>query len=420
VTKAFLGGVAIAALLAGSAHAADMPLKASPRLAVTTSWAGFYVGAHVGYGYANTAVSLPDSAIDGRIVGAGGKGWVAGGLAGYNVMLSPRWLGGVEVDGSWQDITTRAQIFDGAELKGSLDWSASARARLGYLLTPTTMVFATAGWSWSAMKLTNNFGFDEFKFKSSVSGPQAGFGIETMYAENWIVRTEYLHSFYDRKEFNTEFPGAFTLSPWVGVIRTAVIYKPGPSTATAWPDRAPNPVWSGFYAGGLLGPLMANAKLSVPTEGVSVNGIGVTAFVPSLVAGYNILLAPRWLAGVEGEIAPNVSTSDVKIEWTGAARVRAGYLVTPTVLTYGSIGWGTAGIKNVTHSGLNIPIERVHGFGYGTGIEAAVSDRWRLRADYQYYWTKTIDLTLPGAIPASARATAQTARLGAIYAFGGP
>ena len=154
-----------------------------------------------------------------------------------------------------------------------------------------------------------------------------------------------------------------------------------------------------------------------------MNGGGVTSVVPSLVAGYNIMVAPRWVAGIEAQIAPNISTSDVKIEWTGAARLRAGYLVTPTVLAYGSVGWGTSGIKDVTHSGFTVPVERVHAWGYGTGIEAAVSDRWRVRADYQRYWTNTIDVTLPTAgtpAPATVKAFAQTARLGAIYAFGGP
>ncbi len=417
--QVFLGSVAVAALLAIPAQAADMPVKAPLAPVVTTSWAGFYIGAHVGYGYAVTAASLPELNLDDRIIGAGSKGWVAGGLAGYNVMLSPRWVGGIEVDGSWQNIKTRATFFDG-EVKGSLDWSASVRVRVGYLMTPTTMLFGTAGWSWSEIKLSDTFG-DIFPTSKSVNGPQVGFGVETMYAENWIIRTEYLHSFYDRAEFSSpQLAGTFTLSPWVGVIRSALIYKAGPSAPTAWPDRAPNPVWTGLYAGGLIGPLMANAKLSVPSQGVSVNGIGVSAVVPSLVVGYNIQVAPRWLAGIEGEIAPNISTSDVKIEWTGAARVRAGYLVTPAVLAYGSVGWGTAGIENVSHSGLTVPVERVHAFGYGTGIEAAVSDRWRLRADYQRYWSTTVDITLPTGVPATVKATGQTARLGAIYQLSGP
>jgi outer membrane immunogenic protein len=73
---------AAAALFTLPAQAADMPLKAPPGAAVTTSWAGFYIGAHVGYGYAVTAASAPGFSLDDRIIGIGSKGFTAGGLAG--------------------------------------------------------------------------------------------------------------------------------------------------------------------------------------------------------------------------------------------------------------------------------------------------------------------------------------------------
>jgi outer membrane immunogenic protein len=427
VKNTLLATTAIAVLFVIPAQAADMPIKAPPRVVETTSWSGFYIGAHVGYGFAVTGVDAVDIQL-GQIIGAGSKGWVAGGLGGYNMMLAPRWVGGIEVDGSWQNIKTRVSLFGGeAEIKGKSDWSASVRARLGYLMTPTTMLFGTAGWTWSELELsvTESGGFLE-KHSPSISGPQVGFGVETMWTQNWIIRTEYLHSFYNKATVNTELitsdPSPVKLSPWVGVIRTALIYKPGTSNSTPWPDRAVAPVWSGFYVGGMLGPLMANAKLSIPSQGFTGDGAGLSAVVPSAMAGYNIMIAPRWLAGIEAEIAPNISTSDVKIEWTGAVRGRVGYLVTPAVLAYGTVGWGTAGIKDVTHPalGTSIPIERVHALGIGTGVEAAITDRWRLRADYQYYVSNTIDIVLPGNLQTTVKGTSQTARLGAVYQLSGP
>jgi outer membrane immunogenic protein len=429
VKKTLLATTAIAVLFVIPAQAADMPVKAPPRAAVTTSWEGFYVGAYVGYGYAVTGLDVPGLQL-GQIVGAGSKGWVAGGIGGYNKMLAPRWVGGIEVDGGWQKIKTQVDFFGNtAQLKGWSDWSASVRARLGYLVTPTMMLYGSAGWTWSELNLSiTGQGFFE-QHSASVSGPQVGFGVETMWTDNWIVRTEYLHSFYDKATFNT---GAFffgnpipvSFSPWTGVVRSALIYKPGSSTQTPWPDRPVTPIWAGFYVGGMVGPLMANAKLSAPQAGLTVNGGGVSAVVPTAMAGYNIMLAPRWLAGIEAEIAPNISTSDVKIEWTGAARGRVGYLLTPTVLTYGTVGWGTAGVKDFTfnNAGLAIlvPIERIHALGVGGGVEAALTDRWRLRADYQYYVTNTIDVVLPGNLATTVKATSQTARLGAIYQLSGP
>jgi outer membrane immunogenic protein len=410
-------------MLAFPAYAADMPIKAPPRIAVTTSWAGFYIGAHGGYGHAVTAVSAPGFSLDDRVIGIGSKGFAVGGLAGYNIMLSPRWVGGIEVDGSWQNIKTRSNPFGpGTTADMTLDWSASVRGRIGFLTTPTSMLFATAGWSWSNVEFSNNIIPETFS--NSINGPQVGFGVETMYGPNWIIRTEYLHSFYDRTTFNSGF-GDINVSPWVGMVRSALIYKVGPSSPAAWPDPAPNPVWTGFYIGGMVGPLMASGKTNVPSNGVYVDGVGVSAVLPTALAGYNFLIAPRWLVGLEGEIAPNISTSDVKIEWTGTVQARAGYLVTPSVLAYGSLVWGTAGIGNVTRDGtsLSIPVERVYAWGWSTGVEAAVTDRWRLRADYRRFFTDTVTVTVPGDLgptPVTVKADGHIARLGAIYQFGGP
>lgn len=420
--KTFLAGTAVAALLSVSAQAADMPVKAPPRAAITTSWAGFYVGAHVGYGFANTAVSATGFDLTDRFIGFGGRGYVAGGLAGYNVMLAPRFVAGIEVDGSWQDIETKASFFGSEFLKMSMDWSASVRGRIGFLMTPTSMLFVTGGWSWSELKFSSSIPGESVS--RSMNGAQVGFGVETMVTDNWIFRTEYLQSFYNDVDFGTDFVGGgdgLKFSPWVGVIRSALIYKAGPNSPTAWPDRPPQPVWAGFYIGGMVGPWLANAKISAPVDGTSLDGVGVTSVFPSALVGYNLMVAPRWIIGVEGEIAPNISTSDIEVEWTGAVRGRIGYLITPGVLTYASAGWGTSTIKSITSGGTTISIPRFNAIGIGSGVEAAVSDRWRLRADYTYFFSDSVDLVLPGvSTPVSLKATGHTARLGAMYALGGP
>jgi outer membrane immunogenic protein len=416
--SAFLAGTAIVALLSVSAHAADMPVKAPPRAVITTSWAGFYVGAHVGYGFSNTAASTEIGPSD-RFIGIGSKGWAAGGLAGYNVMLAPRWVGGIEVDGSWQDIKTTSSQLGIESTVLSMDWSASVRGRFGFLMTPNAMMFVTGGWAWSKLEIADGPGATLSK---SINGPQVGFGVETMIADNWIVRTEYLQTFYNKIGFGADVFGTdiLQLSPWVGVIRSALIYKAGPSNPTPWPDRPSTPVWAGFYIGAMVGPWMANAKVSGSPPPVSFDGIAVTSVFPSALVGYNVMIAPRWIVGVEGEIAPNISTSDIDVEWTGAVRGRVGYLITPSVLTYASAGWGTSSIKSITEGGTTISIPRFHAIGVGSGVEAAVTERWRLRADYVYFFSDSVDIVLPGAGAVSIKATGHTARLGAMYALGGP
>jgi len=416
-----LASAALAACGSLPALAADMPVKAAPPATATASWSGFYVGGHLGYGYAVTEASLPDLGLSNRFVGLGSRGFTGGVLGGYNVMLSSRWLVGIEADASWQNIRHRASNFSVTD-ELSLGWSASIRGRLGYLLTPTTLLFGTVGWTWSEVEFSNDLIPESFSQK--VDGVQVGFGVETILAGKWITRTEYLHSFYGDVQFNTLALGQLNLSPWVGVIRSALIYRFGPDVAMPWSDRPVNPIWTGFYVGGLIGPGIANAKLTVPGQSTIFDGIGVATVLPSTVVGYNVQLAPRWLAGIEGELSPNISTSDIEVEWTGAVRARLGYLITPTTMVYGNVGWGTAGIQPVRLNGSLVTdeIDRVHAFGWGTGVEAAVTDRWRVRADYQSFITRSVSFTVPGEDPTvvSVKAKGQAARLGVIYQLSGP
>src|SRR5689334_7048419 len=83
--------------VSGIAFAADMPVKAPPARAIPAavpSWEGFYVGADIGYGIGISKLNVPDTFLDGNFFGS--HGVVGGVLGGYNHMLAPRWLLGIE------------------------------------------------------------------------------------------------------------------------------------------------------------------------------------------------------------------------------------------------------------------------------------------------------------------------------------
>src|SRR4029077_17444018 len=95
--------------LAGSAGAADLPVKAPPA-ATAYDWTGLYVGGHIGYAAGSSHWSaMPTAAAGPAFNGAldlfnsfnafTGTGSYFGGFqAGYNYMLPSRWLYGVEAD----------------------------------------------------------------------------------------------------------------------------------------------------------------------------------------------------------------------------------------------------------------------------------------------------------------------------------
>ena len=66
VKRLFLAGAAISAIMAGSAFAADMPLKAPPPV-LAYDWSGFYIGGVIGGAWSRTDSSDPGtSALSGR------------------------------------------------------------------------------------------------------------------------------------------------------------------------------------------------------------------------------------------------------------------------------------------------------------------------------------------------------------------
>jgi outer membrane immunogenic protein len=406
--------------LCAPAHSAEMPLKALPAQPIAAaSWSGFYIGGDVGYGYGVTGFDIPGFGTTKPFIGFGSKGFSGGGLAGYNVAFAPRWVAGIEVDGSLESIKTRFSTFGATpDVAMSLTRTSSVRGRLGYLLTPTTMVFTTAGWSWS--RFSQNLSTNAFQTVSdTINGAEAGFGVETNLTGNWIGRTEFLEIMNHETTFDCGTGCFVKFTPWAGVLRSALIYRMGPDAPTPWTDRSFTPMWSGFYAGAEFGPLISSAKITTPSAPISIDGVGVSAVIPAGLVGYNAMVAPRWIVGVEGAVGPNVSTTDVKLDWNGDVHGRLGYLLTPTSMFYGDVGWGRAEFGGFKPAGaISIPIQRVDAFGWGTGIEAAVSEHWHARVDFNQWIGSSINVALPLGAFATAKPRGETVRLGLIYELG--
>jgi outer membrane immunogenic protein len=98
-------------------------------------WQGLYAGVHVGFG--------------------DGDGVLGGAQVGYN-WQSGRIVYGIEADFAGSSIEEEARACVGtlcAHASASLDWLATVRGRIGYLIDPRILAYATAGVgiaSWSA------------------------------------------------------------------------------------------------------------------------------------------------------------------------------------------------------------------------------------------------------------------------------
>jgi outer membrane immunogenic protein len=202
------------------ATAADLVVKAPVQAPSISSWSGFYVGGHAGYRWADANFSSAGYIFDpgaggiafpARNEGYGLSGGILGAHTGYNFMLSPTILAGVEGDWSWgsgKDSIARSftgSSNDGFTFRGTsevkLTWQATIRGRLGVVNGPWLyygtggVAFTHAKWS-DTSTLVTGFGTTDYASWSAgktLTGWTLGGGVEYMYTSNWVGRIEYLY-----------------------------------------------------------------------------------------------------------------------------------------------------------------------------------------------------------------------------------
>jgi outer membrane immunogenic protein len=238
-----LGLVGATLLFTGPALAADLlKAPAMPLGGPVLSWTGWYIGATAGYGWGGDGVNNvvlssfcttgiagcppPAPAASAALVAAipphlspDPKGFIGGGEFGYNFQLG-QFVLGVEADFSGADIKgSDAQVgsaavagFPGntvnvaAAASEKLDFLATLRARLGFLLTPSLLVYGTGGGAFGHVSTTTTFSeavggpcscgpFPTVATTTSSTMPgwTAGGGLEWMFAPQWSLKGEYLY-----------------------------------------------------------------------------------------------------------------------------------------------------------------------------------------------------------------------------------
>lgn len=242
----WLGSVAIAALFAGSAMAADLPARgpavapAPVYMAPIFTWTGFYVGANLGVAFNSRdnhrveAVDLPGASSDEQIFVDDFN--AASSLNSHDrdrtsftggVQLGYNWQFGAMVVGIEGDINFRGRDknrnFDivGAGEFGDYDvsvrsgsgsnWFGTIRPRIGVAMD-RTLLYVTGGLAYANSKsgttveVFDNFDSSTTTFRSRSSsnwGWTLGAGVEHAFSNNWTLKLEYLYVDLDRDNGNT-------------------------------------------------------------------------------------------------------------------------------------------------------------------------------------------------------------------------
>lgn len=202
-------GTAIVVAASGIGSAADMPVrapvyKAPPVVAPVYNWTGFYVGGHVGYGWASdTETQLVGTLFfPAGTAGTINSNGVLGGVqAGFNYQVS-NWVFGVEGDFSWTNAngstTGVSTLFPGVTSTSTAQYDsyATVTGRVGYAWD-NWLVYAKGGGAFARVE----YGGSSFvpgpgtlvanPISDTLSGWTAGGGLEYGFLNNWSAKAEY-------------------------------------------------------------------------------------------------------------------------------------------------------------------------------------------------------------------------------------
>lgn len=180
------------------AYAADAVMEAPPAPAVPmeepplNTWSGPYAGVTLGYGFAGTTEAndgITSNSID-------TDGFLLGGFAGYNYQVGSMVIGGeADIGYSWED-GTNAGLTSDSGIEGSL------RARLGYAISPSVLLYATAGGAAKDLEVSGG-GFSD---SNTMVGWTAGAGADMMVTDNIFGRVEYRYTDFGSDTFNVGGP----------------------------------------------------------------------------------------------------------------------------------------------------------------------------------------------------------------------
>lgn len=430
--------VSVVAVNAVSAWAADLPVKAPSPVPPIANWTGCYVGGGAGYGMSNqdnSYVFPPDVLVNLTSTG-GGRGYLGTVQGGCDYQFAgpgTNFVVGAFADYDFASIKGNVNVgpFSNGQEKLSSQWALGGRA--GLLVSPNLLTYFSAGYTeahFDAITLFNTFPpnvptgsyLGSRNYQGYFLGGGAEYALGVLPGLFW--KTEYRFSDLGTQTraqriaatgalaFGAPF---FVSHQYVQTVRSELVYRfnwggSAPAAAGRTPRlyaKAPAPIeaapnWTGCYVGGGGGYRMWNQDttgfLDGPprTQEFPTSTAGGRGFLGTIQGGCDYRLSAlgthRLLVGAFGDydFGKLKSTvyvpSSLTLNTVGEANLssawsiggRAGWLVTPGLLTFLSAGYTGANFDRVNLSFIGFPNllflnQQTHsGYFVGAGDEYAL------------------------------------------------
>lgn len=195
-------------------------------------WAGWYLGAELGHNelqgnWKNRQAFNPDGSVpittftgivaDSK-VDMSSNGTIGGINVGYNWLVLPQWVLGVEakwlIAGHDKEISFIPALdpSGNSNAKITIKDGAALRVKGGYLVTPETMLYASTGVVYQRIKAEGSCPADTFVCNPALGnrksddsqnhlGLTLGAGLEHAFAEHWIGRLDYAYTNFESNDF---------------------------------------------------------------------------------------------------------------------------------------------------------------------------------------------------------------------------
>jgi outer membrane receptor protein involved in Fe transport len=196
-------------------------------------WAGPYVGANFG-GAFSAGGGAGEHVLTPIGWGATDPSGALGGLQfGYNYLVAPTWLVGIEAELDWTSAQGKTNFVDPAgmaslSITSDHNWYDTLSGRVGYVTGPL-MLYAKGGAAWmnADYRMEVNSGLDGFTLTNTTRpGWIAGGGLEYMLGSRWSVKLEYDHLGFGSKTlaFVNPFGNSVTFESAVNRVKAGVNY----------------------------------------------------------------------------------------------------------------------------------------------------------------------------------------------------